>query len=84
VTYTIRFQSIKNLSPDPITGILFSLLPAITFALFIYSYIKGVAKLDEVRIRVQIEAAVIAFSLGQLMIMTLGLLDLVITLNKED
>lgn len=84
VTYTICFLIIKNLSPDTVTGIILSLLPVITFALFIYSIIQGVASMDEVQIRVQMEAVVIAFSLGLLMIMTLGLLDLVVTLNKED
>ena len=84
VTYTICLLTIKKLSPDTETGIILSLLPVITFALFIYSIIQGVASMDEVQIRVQMEAAVIAFSLGLLMIMTLGLLDLVVTLNKED
>ena len=54
------------------------------FCPFIYSIIKGVSSMDEVQIRVQMEAVVIAFSLGLLMIMTLGLLDLVVILNKED
>jgi hypothetical protein len=40
--------------------------------------------MDEVQIRVQMEAVVIAFSLTLLTIMTLGLLDLVVTLKKED
>ena len=84
VTYTICFLIIKKLSPDTVTGIILSILPVITFALFIYSIIKGVASMDEVQIRVQMEAVVIAFSLALLMIMTLGLLDLVVTLNKED
>ena len=84
VTYTICFLTLKELSPDKVTGVILSLLPVITFALFIYSIIKGVASMDEVQIRVQMEAVVIAFSLGLLMIMTLGLLDLVIILNKED
>jgi hypothetical protein len=84
VTYTICLLIIKKFSTDIVTGIIFSLLPVITFALFIYSIIKGVSSMDEVQIRVQMEAAVIAFTLGLLMIMTLGLLDLVITLKKED
>ena len=84
VTYTICFLTIKELSPGKVTGIILSLLPVITFALFIYSIIKGVSSMDEVQIRVQMEAVVIAFSLGLLMIMTLGLLDLVVILNKED
>lgn len=84
VTYTVCLLTIKKLLPDTATGIVLSVLPVITFALFIYSIIKGVASMDEVQIRVQMEAAVIAFSLALLMMMTLGLLDLVITLNKED
>ncbi|MBC7887614.1 MAG: hypothetical protein H7Z13_06975 [Ferruginibacter sp.] len=84
VTYTICLFTIKKLSPGASTGIILSLLPVVTFALFIYTLIRGVASMDEVQIRIQMEAAVIAFSLALLMIMTLGLLDLVITLNKED
>ena len=84
VTYSISLLTIKKLSPDTAAGVILSLLPVITFAIFIYSIIKSVASMDEVQIRVQMEAAVIAFSLGLLLIMTLGLLDLVLTLNKED
>ena len=84
VTYSISLLTIKKLSPDTTTGVILSLLPVVTFALFIYNFIKGVASMDEVQIRIQMEAAVIAFSLGLLMLMTLGLLDLVVTLNKED
>ena len=40
--------------------------------------------MDEVQIKVQMEAVVLAFSLGLLLIMTLSLLDLVINLNKEN
>jgi hypothetical protein len=40
--------------------------------------------MDEVHIKVQLEAVVIAFSLGLLLLMTLGLLDLIISLNKDD
>ena len=84
ITYTTCLMIIKKFSPETAMGIVLSLLPVITFALFIYSIIKGVGSMDEVAIRVQMEAAVIAFSLGLLMIMTLGLLDLVLTLKKED
>jgi len=84
VTYSISLLTIKKLSPDTAAGVILSLLPVITFAIFIYSIIKSVASMDEVQIRVQMEAAVIAFSLVLLLIMTLGLLDLVLTLNKED
>jgi hypothetical protein len=76
--------TIKQASPDATTGIILSFIPVLAFALFIYSIIKGVSSMDEVQIRVQMEAVIIAFSLGLLTLMTLGLLDLVITLKKED
>ena len=84
VTYTICLLFIKKLSPDAGPGIILSLLPVITFVLFIYSIKKEIASMDEVQIRVQMEAVVIAFSFGLLLIMTLGLLDLVVTVSKED
>lgn len=84
LTYTICLLIIKKFPQDAVTGIVLSLLPVITFAFFIYSMKKAVSSMDEVQIRVQMEAAVIAFSLGLLMIMTLGLLDLVVNLNMED
>lgn len=84
ISYTICFLVIKNASPDKTTGIFLSFIPVLTFALFIYSIIKGVSSMDEVQIRIQMEAVVIAFSLGLLSLMTLGLLDLVVTLKKED
>jgi len=84
LTYGISLLTIKKLSPDTTTGVILSFLPILTFALFIYHIIKGVASMDEVQIRIQMEAAVIAFSLGLLLLMTLGLLDLVVSLNKED
>ncbi|HEX8331470.1 MAG TPA: hypothetical protein VF622_02540, partial [Segetibacter sp.] len=84
ISYTICFLTIKKASPDATTGVIISFIPVLTFALFIYSIIKGVSSMDEVQIRVQMEAVVIAFSLGLLSLMTLGLLDLVITLKKED
>lgn len=84
VTYAACLLIIKKLSPGRGTGIMLSFFPVITFILFIFSIIKRMSSLDEVQVRVQMEAIVIAFSLGLLMIMTLGLLDLVVVLNKED
>jgi len=84
LTYTISLLALKKLSPGTTTGVILSFLPVLAFALFIYHIIKGVASMDEVQIRIQMEAAVIAFSLGLLLLMILGLLDLVVSLNKED
>ncbi|MBK9015459.1 MAG: hypothetical protein IPM82_16125 [Saprospiraceae bacterium] len=84
VTYTICLLVIKKGSPDTGAGIVLALLPVATFALYIFNLYKGIASMDEVQTRVQMEAVVIAFSLGLLTLMTLGLLDLVVTLKKED
>jgi hypothetical protein len=84
ISYTACLLTIKKASPDTTFGIILSFIPVITFGLFIYCIIKGVSSMDEMQIRVQMEAVVIAFSLVLLTLMTLGLLDLVITLKKED
>lgn len=84
LSYTINLLALKNLSPGTGLGIFLSLLPVVAFALFIYQFIRSVAALDEVQVRIQMEAVVIAFALGLLLLMTLGLLELVIPLNQED
>lgn len=84
LSYTISLLALKNLSPGTGLGIFLSLLPVVAFALFIYQFIRGVAALDEVQVRMQMEAVVIAFALGLLLLMTLGLLELVIPLNPND
>ena len=40
--------------------------------------------MDEVQIKIQMEAFVFAFAMGLLILMTLGLMDLYIVLNQED
>lgn len=84
IAFVVCLLVIKKSTPDRTTGIIISGIPALTFGLFIFSLIKAVASMDEVQIRIQMEAVVIAFSLGLLTLMTLGLLDLVIMLNKEN
>ena len=60
-----------------------SFIPLVTFILFIKKFIKNISLMDEVERSIQLEAAVWAFCLGLLSLMTLGLLDSVITLKKE-
>ena len=84
VIYIACFLVVKELKPDKALGITLSLLPAAMFAFFIYKLIKAVDGMDELERRIQLEATVIGFALGLLLIMTLGLLDLTIVLNKED
>lgn len=58
-----------------------ALLPIPIFALFLFSFIRGLQNLDELERRIQLEALVIAFPLAILLIMTLGLLELAVPLS---
>jgi hypothetical protein len=46
--------------------------------------IRGARELDELERRIQIEALAVAFVLAVLLLMTLGLMELAITLNRDD
>ena len=84
VVYIVCLLIVKKVEPSRTLGVMLSFMPTITFALFIYNFIKGVGSMDEVERRIQLEATVWGFTLGLLLLMTLGLLDLVVSLNKED
>lgn len=84
VVYIGCLLIVKKTDTSRSMGVVISFLPTITFGLFIYNYIKGVGAMDEVQRRIQLEAVVWAFSLGLLLLMTLGLLDFVVVLKKED
>jgi len=84
VVYMACLLVVKKLEFSKTSGVILSFLPTITFVLFIYNFVKGVGSMDEVERRIQLEATVWGFTLGLLLLMTLGLLDLVVTLNKED
>jgi len=84
VVYIVCLVIVKKLEPSKTLGVVLSFMPTITFVLFIYNFIKGVGSMDEVERRIQLEATVWGFTLGILLLMTLGLLDMVVSLNKED
>ena len=60
------------LAPTPIAG------------MALLSIIRGARDLDELERRIQLEALAFAFVLAVLLIMTLGLMELAITLNRDD
>lgn len=84
LTYIGGMLVVKKLAPSVSVGILLSFLPTLTFSLFIYHYIKNLNVMDEVERRIQLEATVWGFTLGILLLMTLGLLEFVITIKKSD
>ena len=63
---------VAALAPAPIAG----------FALL--AIIRGARELDELEQRIQLEALAFGFVLAVLLLMTLGLLELAVTLNRDD
>jgi len=57
-------------------SIIIAIVPVITFAIFIYKYIRSFSEMDEVKQRVQLEAVVIGFALLAMVLMVLFLLGL--------
>jgi len=84
VSYIGSLLVLKSFALPTEVGIILTVITALAFAVFIYKYYRSIFFMDEVQIKVQMEAVVIAFSLGLFLLMTLGLLDLFVTLNKED
>ena len=60
------------LAPTPIAG------------MALLTIIRGARELDELEQRIQLEALAFAFVLAVLLLMTLGLMELAITLNRDD
>jgi hypothetical protein len=84
ISYIGSLLVLKSFTLPKEVGIVLTVITALAFTVFIYKYYRSIFFMDEVQIKVQMEAVVIAFSLGLLLILILGLLDLVVTLNKED
>ncbi len=61
-----------------------AVVPVPAFAWVLWSVSKGIAQMDELQRRIQLEALAFAFPLTMLLVMTLGLLELAIGLNKDD
>ena len=57
-------------------SVIIAIVPVVTFAIFIFKYIKAFSVMDEVNQRVQLEAVVIGFSLTIMLVMLLFLLGL--------
>lgn len=68
----------------PATRVVVALAPIPFFAAFLARMILGIRQLDELERRIHLEALAVAFPLGILLLMTLGLLQRAITLKFED
>lgn len=84
LSYMGSLFALKTLELPKEAGIVLTVITVLAFAVFIYKYYRSIFFMDEVQIKIQMEAVVIAFSLGLFLLMTLGLLDLFIILNKDN
>ena len=60
------------LAPTPLAGVA------------LLTIVRGARELDELERRIQLEALAFAFGLAVLLLMTLGLMELAVTLNRDD
>ena len=61
-----------------------ALAPAPIAGVALLTILRGARELDELEQRIQLEALAFAFVMALLLIMTLGLLELAVTLNRDD
>lgn len=84
VSYVGSLFALKSLNIPTAAGIVLTVVTVMAFGLFVYKYYRSIFFMDEVHVKIHMEAIVIAFSLGLLLLMTLGLVDLFVDLNPED
>ena len=69
---------------DQTLRILIAVAPVPLFVWFLWIWMKGVAAMDELQRRIELEALAFAFPICVVVLMTLGLLELAIPLNPDD
>ena len=84
LSYVGSLFALKTLDLPKEVGIVLTSVTVLAFVLFIYKYYRSIFFMDEVQVKIQMEAVVIAFSMGLTLLITLGLLDLFISLSKDD
>ena len=61
-----------------------ALLPVPFFVWWLWTWMKGVSRMDELERRIELEALAFAFPIAVVLLMTLGLLDLAMPLSPDD
>ena len=68
----------------PSLRVAIALLPLPFFVWYLWTWMKGVSRMDELQRRIELEALGFAFPSALLVLATLGLLDVAITLDLDD
>ncbi len=83
VTYIVARMLLEQRLGAPL-AIAVALLPVPFFGLWLLAMVRGIRQMDELERRIQLEAVAVGFPLALLLLMTLGLLELAITLSPDD
>ena len=84
ISYIGSLFAIKNMDLALEANVMLTIVSVVAFALFMYKYFRSIYFMDEVQIKIQMEAFVFAFAMGLLILMILGLVDLYVVLNPKD
>ena len=68
----------------PAGRIAIGLLPVPFFVWWLWTWMHGVSRMDELERRIELEALAFAFPIAVVLLMTLGLLELAVPLNPDD
>jgi hypothetical protein len=68
----------------PAARIAIALLPTPFFVYYLWTWMKGVSEMDELERRIELEALGFAFPAAVVLLMTIGLLDIAVTLDPSD
>ena len=82
-SYFLARVVLESTDASTLVGVLVALLPILPFAAFLYLVVKGQRGMDELELRVQVEALAIAFPLSVLFLMVFGLVGQALDLTLE-
>lgn len=82
-SYFLARAIMESAAPSTLIRVLVALLPILPFSAFLYLVVKGQRGMDELELRVQVEALAIAFPLSVLFLMVFGLIGQALDLTLE-
>ena len=83
VTYAVS-RGLVEVVDGQALRIAVAVLPTPVFAWFLWTWVRGVARMDELERRIELEALAFAFPVSIIFFATLGLLDVALTLDPND
>jgi hypothetical protein len=84
LTYFVSRALAETWTASTPLRVLVALAPAIPLAMLLVMFARAVRSMDELHVRVNLEALAIAFPVTLLLLFVLGNLELVIPLNRDD